>query len=180
MADFVLLKESVKHVKMDFKSKNDNVLKKGAFVLETSCQHIQNLAINYQVRLGRQIHFQGSINHNRGLHQVQADVKLVGFQSDERRLDVLIDHTWGDRINGSVHLKGDDYSKKMFAAANLFVGNCGFNMENNYTSMYQTDAVGLGPRDRDDVFAVGSKLFAGCIDKSPVKLEFDLKSVDKY
>ena len=153
----------------------NNPIRKGALDLESSSELVKRFVLNYQLELGQEIHFTGDADYNQGQHKIDADVKLGGFQSNERKLEFKIDHTWGEQIKGSLQLRGNDFSKNMFVASNLFYGKCGFNLVNDYISSYQTDIVGLRPKDRDDTLSIKSKFFFGCTDKRPIKFKMNLK-----
>ena len=181
--EFELLKESNQHVKLIFKQQKlhgNNPIRKGALNLESSSELVKKFVLNYQLELGQEIHFKGDADYNQGHHKIDADVKVGGFQSNERKLEFKIDHTWGEQIKGSLQLRGNDFSKNMFVASKLFYGKCGFNLENDYASSYQTDIVGLRPKNRDDALSIQSKFFLGCTDKKPIDFMMNLKSVDKY
>ena len=181
--EFELKKQSTQHVKLIFKQQKiqgNKPTRKGALTLESSSELVKKFVLNYLVEMAKEIHFKADADYNQGKHKVDADVKLGGFDSNERKLEFKIDHTWGKQIKGSLQLKGNDFSKKMFVAANLFYGKCGLNVENDYTSSYQTDIVGLRPKNRDDALNIKSKFFLGCTDKKPIDFMMNLKSVDKY
>ena len=194
---FSVMKESQKIVQIDFKNKNDKLLKNGVFLIETSSNAFKSVKIIYDLNMANEMHFKGEIDHNQGANKVEADVKL-GLKADEKKLQFLIvpffsknaDGTqwWGQKVNGSFELKGNDFSKKLFTSANLHFGKCRGEFENDYSSSYNTDAVGLRLKDRDDVFKLNSKLFTGCdgnvahnlVAVTPLNFMLSVKSIEKY